>query len=148
MRFRKSWLTVSDRLRYVKMRKANGPVRGRMGLKMALLTVTVTNALCLLSAVRHAAFAEPWPQKALRSKRVHRCRAAVIRNCMARAAMLATGVSMPPFRGGHACPGTLELKIVGNRVRRDVAGRAVDAAAVAGRRSAEIEPLDWRACSR
>src|SRR5262245_3193724 len=64
------------------------------------------------------------------------------------AAMLATWVSMPPFRGGHACPGTLELKIVSNRVRRDVAGRAVDAAAVAGRRSAEIEPLDWRACSR
>src|SRR5262245_3522684 len=50
------------------------------------------------------------------------------------AAMLATWVSMPPFRGGHACPGTLELKIVSNRVRRDVAGRAVDAAAVAGRR--------------
>src|SRR5262245_21946066 len=74
--------------------------------------------------------------------------APVIRSCMAHAAMLATWVSMPPFRGGHACPGTLELKIVSNRVRRDVAGRAVDAAAVAGRRSAEIEPLDRRACSR
>jgi hypothetical protein len=54
---------------------------------------------------------------------------------------------MPPFRGGHARPGTLELKVVSNRIRRDVAGRTVNAAAVAGRRSAEIESLDRRARS-
>src|SRR5215813_2690717 len=72
----------------------------------------------------------------------------IFRSRMARAATLATWVSMPPFRGGHACPGTLELKIVSNRVRRDVAGRPVDAAAVAGRRSAEIKTLDRRACFR
>src|SRR5262249_60637794 len=74
--------------------------------------------------------------------------APLIRSRTAHAAILATWMSMPPFWGGHACPGTLELKIVSNRVRRDVAGRPVDAAAVAGRRSAEIEPLDRRACSR
>ena len=42
---------------------------------------------------------------------------------------------MPPFRDRHARPRTLELKVVSDRVRRDVAGRPVDAAAVADRRS-------------
>jgi hypothetical protein len=56
--------------------------------------------------------------------------------------------SMPPFRGRHARPRTLELKVVSDRVRRDVARRPVDAAAVAGRRAAKIESLDRRARSR
>jgi hypothetical protein len=40
--------------------------------------------------------------------------------------------SLPPFRGRHARPWTLEPKVVSDRVRRDVAGRAVDTPAIAG----------------
>src|SRR5262249_10552623 len=63
-------------------------------------------------------------------------------------AMLPTSASMPPFRGRHAHPRTLELKIVSDSVRRDVARRPIDAATIARRRSAEIETLDRRARSR
>src|SRR5262245_49473275 len=125
MQYRKPWLTVSEGLRCVKLNRPR-----------------LTPWRCQIQS-RVTAGDDGNP-----SEEVHRCHAPVIRSRMAHAAMLATWASMPPFRGGHACPGTLELKIVGNRVRRDVAGRPVNAAAVAGRRSAEIEPLDRRARSR
>src|SRR5262245_14853128 len=79
---------------------------------------------------------------------VHRRRAPVIRTRGVCTASPPTSASMPPFRGRHAGPRTLELKVISDRVRRDIAGRTVDAAAVAGRRAAKIESLDRRARAR
>src|SRR5688572_15307231 len=50
--------------------------------------------------------------------------------------------SVAPFRRWYARPGMFKLEVVGNRVCGDVARRAVNAATVASRRSAEIETFD------
>src|SRR5690242_18852144 len=56
--------------------------------------------------------------------------------------------SVRPLRCGDRLPEALELQVVGYGIGGDIAGRAVDAAAIARRRAAEIKSFHRRARAR